>query len=354
MSELRPDDAATPMPTEADLEPADIESPDSGPDGPPERPEDLAESDTDQKDELPPDSLRMDPRVGEELYGTQFSATYSDVNVRGVNALGNNNTIHVINYKDQPSAKPVIRDLVGLPDLVKVYAEAVADKDLGEKLGERSTACLAGRPNTGRFSTACVALARRHGADQVHEVLLPADVGPEVLHRAAGSLMEGHGYVLRLPGDRHAQVMRLLADVFRRRSASLLLIKDDDSRSGVRHSAEVQHRAPDPLAVFRSHLRHQLCHQRRLSAEESDRNVDRYLDNSDLVWALRSTYGPREVVPVAKAVGDHHPANDSVFGEILRLSQPRRRARPRRCSGLRRSVQVEDRTGLQLRDERDF
>ncbi|MFR9777783.1 hypothetical protein ACL02O_17225 [Micromonospora sp. MS34] len=326
MSESQPADAIAPAPSEGDVEHKAVALHESGSDGPPGQPERLPESDTEQQDEVSPDSLRMDPRVGEELYGAQFSAIYSDVNVRGVNALGNNNTIHVINYKDQPSAKPVIRDLVGVPELVKVYAEASADKELGEKLGERSTACLTGRPNTGRFSTACVALARRHSADRVHEVLLPADVGPEVLHRTAGSLMEGHGYVLRLPGDGPGQVMRLLADVFRRRSASLLLIKDEDSRAGVPHSAEVQHRGPDPLAVFRAHLRHHLRYQRRLTAEESDRHVDRYLDNSDLVQALQSTYGPREVVPVARALGDHHPAHDDVFTEILRLSQPRRRA----------------------------
>lgn len=326
MSGSRSDDPATPPPHEDDVEDKAIAPQESGAGGLPGGPEGVEAADTEQ-DEVPPDSLRINPRVGEELYGTQFSATYSDVNVRGVNALGNNNTIHVIGYEDQPSAKPVIRDLVGVPELVKVYANADADKDLTERLRERSTACLAGRPNTGRFSTACVALARRHGADRVHEVLLPADVEPEVLHRAADSLRKGHGYVLRLPGVRHDQVMRLLADVFRRRSASLLLIKDDDSRAGVRHSAEVQHRVPDPLAVFRTHLRHQLCDQRRLPAEESDRQVDGYLGNGDLVWALRSTYGPREVVPLAKAVGDHHPVHDNVFAEILKSSQPRRRAR---------------------------
>ncbi|MGV9806776.1 hypothetical protein [Micromonospora chersina] len=326
MSESQPDNAGTPAPSRSDVEHKAVDLHDSGSDGAPGQPENLPVSDTEQQDEVSPDSLRMDPRVGEELYGTQFSATYSDVNVRGVNALGNHNTIHVINYKDQPSAKPVIRDLVGVPELVKVYAEASADRELGERLGERSTACLTGRPNTGRFSTACVALARRHSADRVHEVLLPADVGPEVFHRAAGNLMEGHGYVLRLPGDGHDQVMRLLADVFRRRSASLLLIKDEDSRTGDRHSAEAQHRGPDPLAVFRAHLHHHLCHQRRMTAEASHQHVDRYLDNSDLVQALQSTYGPREVVPIARALGDHHPAHHDVITEILRLSQPRRRA----------------------------
>ncbi|MGX7669198.1 hypothetical protein [Plantactinospora sp. DSM 117369] len=286
-----------------------------------------SEPEADPQEEIVPDSLRIDPRVGEELYGTQFSAAYSRINARGVNALGNNNTIHVVNNTGQPSANPVIRDLVGVSDLLAVYAETAADEELGEKLGQRSTACLAGRPHTGRFSTACVALARRHGRNRVHEILLPGDVAPEVLHRAGDSIKEDHGYVLRLPGNRHGQVMRLLADLFRRRSASLLLIRHDDSRTGVRPSAEVQHQRPAPLTVFRAHLGRHLRDKLRLTDEESITFTRGYLHHSDLVDALRGSYGPREVVPIAEAVGQSHPADESTLAEILRRSQPRRRAR---------------------------
>ncbi|MFG3707080.1 hypothetical protein ACGF7U_20480 [Micromonospora sp. NPDC047670] len=327
MSEEQPTGATTPPASFSvdDVEHKVVALAEPGPGEPATEPEGTA-SDSDQKDEIRPDSLRMDPRVGEELYGAQFSATYSRVNARGVNALGNNNTIHVINYKGQPPAKPIIRDLVEVPELLRVYAGASADAELETKLGDRPTACLAGRSNTGRFSTACVALARRHGADRVHEVMLPAGVGPEVLHRAAESLLEGHGYILRLPGNGHGQAMRLLTDTFRRRAASLLLIRDDDSRAGGRHSAEVQHRRPDPLAVFRAHLKYGLRAQRKLTAEESGLHADSYLQHGDLVQALRNTYGPREVVPIAKAVVDRHPADDDVLAGILRISQPRRRA----------------------------
>ncbi|MEV4628276.1 hypothetical protein AB0J90_18575 [Micromonospora sp. NPDC049523] len=281
----------------------------------------------DPQEEIVPDSLRVDPRVGEELYGTQFSAAYSRINARGVNALGNNNTIHIVNDTGKPAAKPLIRDLVGVSDLLAVYAETAADEELGRKLGQRSTACLAGRPHTGRFSTACVALARRHGRDRVHEVLLPGDVAPEVLNRAGGSIKEDHGYVLRLPGNGHGQVMRLLADLFRRRSASLLLIRHDDSPASARHSAEVQHRHPEPLAVFRAHLGHYLRDKLKLTDEESAQHMRGYLHHSDLIDTLHGSYGPREVVPIAEAIGQSHPADDGTLTEILRRSQPRRRAR---------------------------
>ncbi|MEO3748413.1 hypothetical protein [Plantactinospora sp. B5E13] len=287
----------------------------------------VPKSEVEPQDEIEPGSLRMDPQVGEELYGAQVSAAYSRVKVHGVNALGDHNKIHIVNYEGQPPAKPVIRELVGVPDLLPVYAETAADEELAEKLGRRSTVCLAGRPHTGRFSTACVALARRHGPDRVHEVLLPGGVEPEVLNRAGDSIKEDHGYVLRLPGDRHSQVMRLLADLFRRRSASLLLIRHDDSRAGVRHSAEVQHRRPEPLAVFRAHLGHHLRDKLSLTDAESAEVIHGYLRHSGLIRALHGSYGPREVVPIAEAIGGGHPADDGTVAETLGRSQPQRRAR---------------------------
>ncbi|MGW3619132.1 hypothetical protein [Micromonospora arida] len=332
MSDTTPDgDRSPPNTSSGEAASGDAALPEPRIDEPVRREEESASDSTaesqEEQEEIVPGSLRMDPRVGEELYGTQFSAVYSGIDARGVNAVGNNNTIHVVTITGQPSTKPIIRDLPGVPDLLAVYAAAGADEELGEKLGQRSTACLAGRPHTGRFSTACVALACRHSPDRVHEILLPGDVAPEVLRRAGDSIEEDHGYVLRLPGNSHGQVMRLLADLFRRRSASLLLIRHDDSRAGVRHSAEVQHRSPAPLAVFRAHLGHHLRDRLRLSDEESAELIRGYLHHSDLVDALHSTYGPREVVPIADAVGQGHPADGGALAEILRSSQPRRRAR---------------------------
>ena len=324
----QPDEApASPAASEDGVERKAVAQTESGRDNLPAQPEVAPESDSEQEDEIRPGSLRMDSRVGEELYGAQFSATYSHLNIRGVNALGNNNTIRVISYEGQPPAKPIMRDLVGVIDLLKVYAGAAADEELGAILGGRSTACLAGRPNTGRFSTACVALARRHSADHVHEVLLPAEVGPEVLHRAADSLMEGHGYVLRLPGDGHVEAMRRLADVFRRRSASLLL----QGCSGLARRRPAKRGgtapAPRPGGGLPWHLRHQLRDHWELTAEKSAWHVVRYLQQGDLERALQSTYGPREVVPIARDVAERHPADDETLAQILRSSQPRRRAR---------------------------
>ncbi|MFC7710506.1 hypothetical protein [Micromonospora lupini] len=286
-----------------------------------------SQSDSGQEENIPPDSLRLDPHVGEELYGTSFEANYSRVHARGANAFGNHNTIHYITYQGQPAAKPFIRDAVEVPDLLAVYTGTDSDSELTALLDQRSTACLTGRPNTGRFSTACAALARRHDAKRVREVLLPEEIKAEALHHAADSLMTDHGYVLRLPGNGHVEAMRVLADIFRQRSASLLLIRNDESRARNRHSAEVPHRGPDPVAVFRRHLQHQLCNRADLSEEESERHVETYLLHPDLTASIERTYRPLEVVRLAKDVANRHPADQEALADIIGMSQPSRRAR---------------------------
>ncbi|MCO1594871.1 hypothetical protein M8C17_06790 [Micromonospora sp. RHAY321] len=323
------DDPQAPA-VESDGTPEQTEAPESepAPASPVSQQFQVRSSGDEPEEEIAPDSLRVDQRVGEELYGAQFAGTsYSHVSAHGATAFGNNNTIHHVSYEGQPSAKPIIRKLAGVPDLVEVYGAAEADDRLDEVLGHRPTACLTGAPNTGRFSTACAALARRHGQDRVDEVLLPAGVNPEVLHRDPDCIAENHGYVLRLPGNGHVQALRQLSEAFRRRSASLLLIRDADPRDAVRHSAEVPHRAPAPRMVFRRHVANRLRKSRKLNRADSQQHADRYLQHDPLCAALDATYGPREVVAIADSVASHHPADEAVLSEILKISQPRRRQR---------------------------
>mgnify|MGYP000226628922 CR=1 FL=1 len=288
--------------------------------------EDETEPEAGSQDEADPESWWLDPQVGAELYGDRLSAIYSRLGISGVGAVGVGNTISIVNNLGRPSARPVIADLVGIADLLKVYVSTTADEDLGRKLDELSAAGLGGRPYTGRRSTAIVALARRHGPHRVHEILLPDDVDPGELSRAGESIKKDHGYLLQLPGGKHGRVIRMLAGLFRRRGASLLLIRDDDSRAGARPAAEVPHRPPDPVAVFRAHLRHHLSDGLGLTDEESNQAVAGYLQHDGLTTDLHSCYGPQEAVSIAEAVGAVHPADDDTVAQVLARSQPRRRA----------------------------
>jgi hypothetical protein len=312
-------------------------------------PADGTEPEAGSPDEADPESWWLDPQVGAELYGDRFSAVYSGLGISGVGAVGVGNTIRIVNNLGRPSARPVIADLVGVADLLKVYVETTADEDLTRKLEESWVAVLGGRPYTGRCSTAITALARRHGPDRLHEILLPDDVGPGELSGAGDSVEEDHGYVLQLPGNKHGREIRVLASLFRRCGASLLLIRDDDSRAGARPGAEVPHRPPDPVAVFRAHLRHHLRDRTGLTDEESDRAVDWYLQHDGLTTDLHSCYGPREAVSIAEAVGAAHPADDATMAQVLARSQPRRRARAAEVLGTDRARSGDDGVGRRPR-----
>ncbi|MGN9811533.1 hypothetical protein ACTMSW_19525 [Micromonospora sp. BQ11] len=326
MSGSVPEDAASAPAPQASGESASTTPPQDPVNNPPAQAEASRQSDSEQEEEIPPGSLRVDPRVGEDLYGTNIAASYAHVSATGVNAFGSHNTIVHITYHGQPDVKPVIRR-VEETHFLEVYAGTEADSALSALLAEGPIACLTGRPHTGRFSTACAALARRHDVSRLHEVLLPDEIRADALRQTANRLEEDHGYLLRLPGDGHVEAMRLLTDVFRRRSASLLLIRDDESRAGDRHPAEVPHHGPDPVEVFRKHLRHQLCDRADLNDEETERHVEIYLQDGGLTAAIKHTYRPHEVVRLAKAVADHHPADHTALAEIVQVSQPNRRDR---------------------------
>lgn len=312
-------------------------------------PADGTEPEAGPQDEADPESWSLDPQVGAELYGDRFSAVYSRLGISGVGAVGVGNTIRIVNNLGPPSARPVIADLVGITDLLKVYVSTSADEGLARKLDELSAAGLGGRPYTGRRSTAIVALARRHGPDRVHEILLPDGVDPGELSRAGDSIKKDHGYLLQLPGDKHGRTIRMLAGPFRRHGASLLLIRDDDSRAGARPGTEVPHRPPDPVAVFRAHLRHHLCDGLGLTEEESNRVVDGYLQHDGLTTDLHSCYGPQEAVSIAEAVGAVRPADDDAMAQVLARSQPRRRAHAAEVLGTDRSSTGETGTGRRPR-----
>jgi hypothetical protein len=270
---------------------------------------------------IAPDSLRVDVRVGEELFG----ALYAGITSYGPTTFGNHNKI--VNNYGQPALRPIVGQLPHVAELCDIYARSDADDRLDDLLAQRSTVCLTGPKNSGRFSTACMALARKYGPEQVYEISLPTGVLPEALVEEADEVLEARGYVLRLPGDGHVDAMRKLADLFRRRSASLLLIKDEGLRELNRHGAEVRHRQPDPVQVFSKHVSWRLRRDGALSEQEGAQAVDTYLESEEIRSELKQVYGPREVVVIAQSISGRHPADDAAIRAILSESQPRRRVR---------------------------
>jgi hypothetical protein len=283
-----------------------------------------AEATTDLRDEpvavaedecapIEPGSLRMGPDAGRELFGALFAG----LTAFGPAQFGSHNEMH--NYLGAKPVDPIISPLPGIGDLLAVYAPAAADRELDDLLEQRPTVCLAGPRNSGRYSTARAALARRYGTDRIYEIALPAERSPHVLVEKPERLPDGCGFILRLSGDDHLETMRILADLFRRRNASLLLIKDDEPGRGHRHGAMVRHCPPDLTDVFQKHL------AVRLPAPERGL-IDRYV-TEEVRDELKATYGPKESVALAEAIAEARPGDEQILRGILERSQPRRRER---------------------------
>ncbi|MFI1993938.1 hypothetical protein [Actinoplanes sp. NPDC020271] len=276
---------------------------------------------------IDPGALSVDLDVAEELFGARYlglttvgqsqpSMQVTGTTAHGPTQLGAHNTMHNNYYGEKP-LDPIIGVLSGVDGLLAVYAPTDADATLDASLVERSTLCLLGPRNSGRFSTAVAALARRYGPWCVHEVVLPTGVPPERLIETPDLVAGDSGFVLRLAEDDHLAVMRKLTPMFRGRHSSLLLIKEGRVRRWDRHGGEVSHCAPDPFAVFHNHLG-TLPQSVQLTVDESRAAVDH---------ELKATYGPKECVALAAAVKAKLPSNSEALHAILQGSQPKRRER---------------------------
>jgi hypothetical protein len=266
---------------------------------------------------IAPGSLRVDPQVGRELYG----ANYSGINTYGAATFGDHNKI--INNIGEQRPDPIIGPLDYMPDLLAVHAATGSDAKLVELLGRRATVCLVGPKNSGRFSSACAALAHAYGKERVHEITLPAGVAADALVRKPHLVAEASGFVLRYARDDYVEAMRRLSELFRRRRSGLVLIRDQQAYGGLRHGAELDHQTPDPVAVFRRHLAQRLSMVNPRASVEAE--VAGYLGNADLCEALKKTYGPKECVAMADAVAVARPGGDEEMKAVLERSQPRRR-----------------------------
>lgn len=258
---------------------------------------------------IDPGALRADPDVAEELFG----ARYIDTTTRAPAQFGTHNTMN--NYFDKKTLDPIIDPLAGVEGMLKLYVPTDADVHLGALLAERPAVSLIGPRNSGRFTTARAALARRHAPDRVYEVVLPAGMTPERLTEHPDLVVENSGFVLRIGEENHVAVMRKLAPLFRARKSCLLLIKETQPRKSEQPGGEVSHRPPDPSAVFDKHLGTPPLAV-RLTLENCRAEVDA---------ELKATYGPKECVALASTISVERPETQDALHRILERSQPKRR-----------------------------
>ncbi|MFJ8580848.1 hypothetical protein [Micromonospora sp. NPDC093277] len=291
------------------------------------------EAEDEEAEDEPLDPVAILDRLS-ALLGASAGIEVGDMHVRGQNATGAGATaIGTVNVTmaGASGGRTWSETLTGtaVRQLADGYAAAPNDPHLDRRLKQQSMVCLSGQDGTGRYSAACLAVARRHGYDRVG--LVHAE-SPVDLIRAATALQPAHGYVLRLDeaGARELDGMTLVALAARVESAScsVVLVGDFRRRDDVTVHL-VEHRAPAAADVFRAQLRRQLrsrcvgwCGE-NCTGQCVDRYVDEECGTHPLLLAyLSGAPRPGEVVGMVDLIAQH-PARGAELTQRLERLLPR-------------------------------
>lgn len=212
--------------------------------------------------ELPGEET-ADRTLPDEAIHALYSLSRSELS--GPTAFGARSTaIGVVNLHGRtPPAKgsrTAVMDAGILGESSDTYVSTTSDSGLDLALHDRGVVYLSGPVGTGRSTTACVALARRHGLDRVAQILPALDIHLIELIDQRDLLLKGHGHLLA--GDGLQLDMTQLAILNRKAEqagASVVII----GRAG-RHDTElsrflVRHVGPEPATVFSRWLRHRIA-----------------------------------------------------------------------------------------------
>ncbi|MDG4788153.1 hypothetical protein O7626_19800 [Micromonospora sp. WMMD1102] len=237
--------------------------PETAPDQVPDPPsqEDQGLDDEEDEGEFPAatevlDQLSALGLTSAEIDVGEMRVTGQNATGHGATAIGSINNFTVAGTEStiwcQHLSATVVRDLdYG-------YAPAASDDRLDQLLKRSHLVCLGGRPGTGRYTAACLALARRHAADRV--AVLSAGQLAELVRRER-LLRSGFGYLLQLdpsqlPVDGMTRVG--LAARMQTLGSSLVLIADFGRQSQDLAGELVAHQSAQALEVFRRQLAHRL------------------------------------------------------------------------------------------------
>jgi hypothetical protein len=275
-------------------------------------------------DDIRAGSLAVDRETALQLFG--WKAGFTKSRMSGQTAVGDNNTI--VNVVDGHDPQPYVGALTHIAEQRRTYAPNLSDDELSELLSARHVVCLSGKPGTGRFTAACMALAEQHGVDGIHEIVLPGNTQLESLWRNGEVPLKGKGHVLRLAAQHDCTRLRPLEDVFRRRGARLVAIT---SASSGPDGLRVSHEPADPSEILRAHLR------AALTPEGTE--PDAYLEMTSVRVAVAAAYRPREIVDIAGRIAKQRPLDEEQMERLLAESTPRQRERGERALLLKRDHQ---------------
>ncbi|XTZ18065.1 hypothetical protein ACQSSU_12190 [Micromonospora echinospora] len=288
----------------------------------------------------PPDPRTVLTGIG-DLLGRLGGMHTGDVRVDGANAMGHGSLAigRIVIGADGTRGDRVWREVLTVEqvrDLADGYAPTATDEHLDQATKRHPVVRLTGPEGSGRYTTACLALARQYGAHRVGVVTATDLTG---LVGADAPFTGGSGYVVVTDqGQRDADglVLAALASRAGSRGYSLVLLDPAVAVGGGAALPTVAHTAPAPVEVFAAQLRRHLRHRCLGGCPTDCRGdcVQSYLDAECLAQpALRAyldgTPRPWEVVQVVAAVAAGVPTGDDLTRLLDRLlpRQVLRRAR---------------------------
>ncbi|MEO3747539.1 hypothetical protein [Plantactinospora sp. B5E13] len=289
-----------------------------------------------EDDENPPAASEVLSRLAAVL---GLGVATGDVRVDGQNATGHGamavGTVNNITVagEDGGAVWGQTLSVVSIAEQQAIYAPAPSDGELDVRLRRRHLICLRGRPGTGRYTSACLALARRHSPDRI--CVLAVERLSDLIRRR-DLLRGGYGYLLQYDGEQQADGLTRIALAARLESldSTLLLIGNFDIRDERFLSELVEHRPTPAVEVFRAQLHGRLrgrcvggcapCRERCLVS---------YVEQECLAEPALRAYldgapPPGEVLGVVEAIARGMPGGPALTDLLNRLlpEQLRRRA----------------------------
>ncbi|MFD1085680.1 HEAT repeat domain-containing protein [Micromonospora andamanensis] len=315
---------------------------------------------TEETDDIDDAEESLDPtdvlRQLAGLLGGGARIDVGDMQVHGQNATGHGalaiGTVNVTAAAAAAGGRVWSETLseASVREVTTAYAPAVSDQQLDRQLKQRHLVCLSGSTGTGRFTSAIVTSARRHGLDRVGVLgieqladLLSSDSGPR----------RGCGYVLRVSDEtvRSVDGYTLVALAARAEAdeVTLLLVGDFSRRIRDLSGHVVEHRPAPAEEVFRMRLRRELAGRCvDFCAGGCDGAcVERYVDEECGRHPMLAAYlsgepRPREVVAVVEAIAQTAPRAGALTDRLAELLPRQLRERAARI------LDAEDGAGTSL------
>ncbi|MEV0942950.1 hypothetical protein AB0I90_21570 [Micromonospora wenchangensis] len=255
-----------------------------------------------------------------------------DMRVAGQNATGHGamaiGTMNVGTVRDGRSARIWIETLKEgtVRELSDAYASTSSDQQLHRRLGQQHLVCLSGPPASGRFTSARLAAARRHGLAKV--CLLGGVKQPGDLLASDVTIPGGYGYVLRLDdaGVRAVDGSTLvgLANRAEHQDMTIVLVGDFSRRRNELAGYLVEHRPAAAAAVFGAQLRSALSSRCVGEGNDCDgeclnRYVEECTTHPELHAYLASEPRPEDLAPLVEDIASQVPRGASLRERLARL-----------------------------------